>query len=66
MSLESTSPDSTGFGFDKMNFGRPTYTVLCKNVSKIGLKKKRVKANVLGKQRSGSLSTRLLGSRLGA
>ena len=50
----------------KMNFGGPTYTVLCKNVSKIGLKEKRVKANVLGKQRSGSISTRLLGSRLGA
>ena len=41
MSLESTAPDSTGFGLVKMNVGGPKYAVLCKKVSKSGLKKKK-------------------------
>ena len=47
MSLESTSPDSTGVGLTKMNVWGPKYAVLCKNVSKIGLKKERVKLKFL-------------------
>ena len=65
MSLESTASDSTGFGLAKINGGGPNYAVLCKKVSKSGLKKKRVKANVLIKQRCGSMSTRLPRNRLG-
>ena len=60
MSLESTAPDSTGFGLAKINGGGPNYAVLCKKVSKSGLKKKRVKAAFLGKQRCVSVRTRLL------
>ena len=51
MSLESTATDSTGFRFANMNVGGPTYAVLCKKVSKSRLKKNRVKATFLGKQR---------------
>ena len=41
VSLEGTAPDSTGFGLVKMNVGGPKYAVLCKKVSKSGLKKKK-------------------------